>query len=83
MAAVLRGMMSDLFQISGTAQTPEEIETALTRSGAEPSLSAEVRTLLGQCDDVRYGRDNSADRPRAPLLQAMERLMRSPRWVSA
>jgi hypothetical protein len=83
MAAILRGMMSDLFQISGAAQTPEEIEAALTRSGAEPSLSAEVRTLLGQCDDVRYGRDNSAERPRAPLLQAMERLMRSPRWVSA
>jgi hypothetical protein len=84
MAATLRGMMSELFQIPGAAQTPEEIETALARSGADASLAAEVKVLLGQCDALRYGRDHSgAEGLRAPLLQTVERVMQAPRWVSA
>ena len=84
MAATLRGMMSELFQIPGAAQTPEEIETALARSGADASLAAEVKAALGQCDALRYGRDQSgAERLRPQLLQTVERLMQAPRWVSA
>jgi len=83
MAASLRGMMSELFQIPAAAQTPEEIETALARSGADASLAYEVKTLLGQCDGLRYGRDASTGQPRAQMLQAVERLMLSPRWVAA
>ena len=84
MAATLRGMMSELFQIPGAAQTPEEIEGALARSGADPSLAAQVKTLLGQCDTLRYGRDSSgAERLHPQLLQSVEGLMQSPRWISA
>ena len=84
MAATLRGMMSELFQIHGAAQTPDEIETALARSGADVSLAAQVKALLGECDALRYGRDHSdAERLRAQLLQSVERLMQAPRWVSA
>jgi hypothetical protein len=84
MAATLRNMMAHLYQIPGAAQTPEEIETALARSGADPSLAAQVKTVLGQCDDLRYGRDASGgQRLRAQLLQSVERVMQSPRWVSA
>lgn len=84
MAAALRGMVGELFQISGPAQTPEEIEIALARSGADTSLAAQVKTLLSQCDGLRYGRDSSAgQRLRAQLLETTERLMQSPRWVSA
>jgi hypothetical protein len=84
MASSLRSMMSELFQIPGQAQTPEEIEAALARSGADMSLAAEVKTLLGECEALRYGRDGSgAERPRAQLLQSVERLMQAPHWVSA
>jgi hypothetical protein len=84
MAAALRGMVGDLFQIPSAAQTPDEIEAALTRSGADTALAAQVRTLLGQCDDLRYGRDSSAGpRLRTQLLETMDRVMQSPRWVSA
>lgn len=83
MASTLRGMMSELFQISGAAQTPEEIETALARSGANTALSAQVKTVLEECEALRYGRDSSGgQRLRAQLLQSVERLMQSPRWVS-
>ena len=84
MAATLRNMMADLFQIPAAAQTPEEVEAALARSGADASLAAQVKTVLGQCDALRYGRDTSgAERLRAQLLQSVESLMQSPRWVSA
>lgn len=84
MASTLRGMMSELFQISGAAQTPEEIETALARSGADASLAAQVKAVLGQCEALRYGRDSSGAGPmRAQLLQSVEGLMQSPRWISA
>ena len=84
MASTLRGMMSELFQIPGAAQTPEEIETALARSGADVAIAAEVKALLGKCDALRYGRDSSgAERLRAQLLHSVEALMQSPRWVSA
>jgi hypothetical protein len=84
MAATLRGMIAELFQIPGAAQTPEEIETALARSGADASLAAQVKTVLGQCDELRYGRDSSGgERLRAQLLQSVDRVMQSPRWVSA
>lgn len=83
-AGTLRGMMSELYQIPGAAQTPEEIETALRRSGADAPLAAQVKALLGQCDTLRYGRDSSGtERVRAQLLQSAESLMRSPRWASA
>jgi hypothetical protein len=84
MAATLRGMVGDLFQIPGAAQTPEEIETVVARSGADAALAAQVKTVLGRCDDLRYGRESSA-RPelRAQLLETMEHLMQSPRWISA
>jgi hypothetical protein len=84
MAATLRGMVGELFQIPGAAQTPQEIETALARSGADAPLAAQVKTLLSQCDDLRYGRDSSAgQRLRAQLLETMEHVMQSPRWLSA
>ncbi|HET7681509.1 MAG TPA: hypothetical protein VFK79_15400 [Xanthobacteraceae bacterium] len=84
MASTLRGMISELFQIPGAAQTPEEIGTALARAGADVTLAAQVKGLLGQCDELRYGRDSSgAERLRAQLLQSVEALMQSPRWVSA
>jgi hypothetical protein len=84
LASSLRGMLSDLFQIPGAAQTPEEIEQALARSGADRSLAAQVKTLLGQCDALRYGRDDAgAAARRAQMLQSVEGLMQSPRWVSA
>ena len=84
MASALRGMMSELFQIPAAAQTPEEIETALARSGADVSLATQVKTLLGQCDALRYGRDSpGAERLRAQLQQSVERLMQAPRWVTA
>jgi hypothetical protein len=84
MASALRGMASELFQIPGAAQTPEEIEAALARSGADASLAAQVKTVLGQCDDLRYGKDSSGgQRLRAQLLQSVERVMQAPRWVSA
>ncbi len=84
MAASLRGMMADLFQIPAASQTPEEIEAAAVRSGADAGLAGQVKTLLGQCDEVRYGRDGAgANRPRAQMMQAVEGLMQAPRWVSA
>jgi hypothetical protein len=84
LASSLRGMLSDLFQIPGAAQTPEEIEQALARSGADKSLAAQAKTLLGQCDALRYGRDDAgAGARRTQMLQSVEGLMQSPRWVSA
>lgn len=84
MASTLRGMISELFQIPSAAQTPDEIEMALARSGADVAVAAQVKALLSQCDVLRYGRDSSAaDRQRAHLLQSVESLMRSTRWVSA
>ncbi len=84
MASALRGMVAELFQIPGAAQTPEEIEAALARSGADASLAAQVKTVLAQCDDLRYGKDSvGGHRLRAQLLQSVERVMQSPRWVLA
>lgn len=83
LASSLRNMMAELFQIHAAAQTPEEIEQALTRSGADTSLAAQVKNLLGQCEALRYGRDNASGPQRSQLLQSVESLMQSPRWVSA
>ena len=83
-AANLRSMVAQLFQIPAAAQTPEELQAAFARSGADPTLAAEVTDMLSQCDELRYGRDTSAgQRLRTQLIQSAERLMQSPRWVSA
>jgi hypothetical protein len=77
-------MVGELFQIPGEAQTPDEIEDALQRSGADASLAAQVKTALAQCDDIRYGRDAPGSAGlRAQLQESVERLMQSPRWVAA
>jgi len=84
LASALRGMVGELFQIPGAAQTPEEVEHALQRSGADTALAAQVKTALAQCDDIRYGREAPGGAGlRAQLQETVERLMRSPRWVAA
>jgi hypothetical protein len=83
-AANLRSMLAQLFQIPAAAQTPQELETSLARSGANPNLAAEVTNVLGQCEELRYGRDSSAGQTlRTQLMQSAERLMQSPSWVLA
>jgi hypothetical protein len=84
MAAALRGLVGDLHEISGVALTPEEAEAALTRSGTDAHTAAQVKTILMQCDQLRYGKQ-SVGTPalRAQLQQSVERLMTSPQLLSA
>jgi hypothetical protein len=56
---------------------------ALEFSGADEALAAQVKSVLAQLDEMRYGKDGGDHRPRAQMLQAVERIMQSPRWVSA
>jgi hypothetical protein len=84
MASALRRLVTDLFQIPGASLTPEEIEAALARSGADSGLTAQIKTVLTQCDELRYGKDSGAGAGlRAQLLQAVERVMQSPQLLSA
>ena len=84
MAAAVRGLLTQLYQIPGACLTPEEIEAALVRSGADMRLITQVKTVLAQCDDLRYGKDTAGGQGlRAQLLQAVERVMQSPQLLSA
>jgi hypothetical protein len=46
-------------------------------------LAAQVKGVLAQLDEMRYGKDGGHHQPRSQMLQAVERVMQSPRWVSA
>jgi hypothetical protein len=84
MAAAVRRLVTDLFQIPGASLTPEEIEAALARSGTDSRLVSQIKTVLVQCDDLRYGKNSGAGPGlRAQLLQAVERVMQSPQLLSA
>ena len=84
MASTLRVMAGQLFDIPGAAQTPDEIEASLKHAGADASLATQTKTVLARCDELRYGKEGaSGPRMKAQLLDAAERLMQSPRWISA
>ncbi len=84
MAAAVRGLITELFQVPGASLTPEEIEAALARSGADSRLTTQIKTILTQCDEVRYGKDSGdGSGLRAQLLQAIEQVMQSPQLLSA
>jgi hypothetical protein len=82
-ASALRAMVGELLQIPAAAQTPEEIEASLKQSGTDASLTGQTKTVLVQCDELRYGRGGGGPALRAQLVQAAERVMQSPRWISA
>jgi hypothetical protein len=83
-ASTLRALVAELYQIPGAALTPEEIETAMTRAGANPLLATQTKSVLAQCDQLRYGKPSSgAASLRETVLQAAERVMQSPQLVAA
>jgi hypothetical protein len=84
MAAAVRGLMSDLYQISGTALTPEEIEAALTRTGVDAQTVAQVKSILAQCDQLLYGKQSGGTPAlRAQMQQSVERVILAPQLLSA
>jgi hypothetical protein len=84
MALAVRDLLTELYQIPAAALTPEEIEEALGLSGADARLIAQVKVVLTQCDELRYGRDAAGSQGlRAQLQQTVERLMQSPQLLSA
>jgi hypothetical protein len=84
MAAAVRGLVTELYQIPATSLTPEEIETALIQEGADPGLIVQIKTILARCEELCYGK-NSDGAPglRSQLMQAVERIMQSPQLLSA
>lgn len=84
MASAVRGLVADLFPIPAPSLTPDEMEVALTQSGAPAPLAAQIKTVLAECDELRYGKTMGASPSRrAQLQQAIERVMQSPQLVSA
>jgi hypothetical protein len=83
MAAAVRSLMAELFQVPGAALTPEEMETALAQSGVDKPVIAQIKSVLAQCDRLRYGTQASGPAPRGDLLQAVERVMQAPQLLSA
>lgn len=77
----LRQYVSERWQIEAAGLTPDEIEIALGKANVKDPLVQEIKTVLEQCDRVRYGRDS------IPLARdlwtqaftALERIVRSNR----
>lgn len=83
-AAALRGLVAQIFQVPAAALTPDEIESALARADVNPALAADIKNVLTQCEQLQYGKDaDGAKRPRTQLLPAAEQIMRSPLLVVA
>jgi hypothetical protein len=53
----LRQHLSEQWEIEAAGLTPDEIEIALRKANAKGSLVQEIKTVLEQCDRVRYERD--------------------------
>ena len=53
----LRQHLSEQWEIEAAGLTPDEIEIALRKTNVKSSLVQEIKTVLEQCDRVRYGRD--------------------------
>ena len=54
------GFGSALFNLrkDGDGLTPEEIENFLNKSEFNGALARQIRSVLDQCDKVRYGRNS-------------------------
>ncbi len=53
----LREYLNQWLEIEAAGLTPEEIEMSLRTAGTNGSLAEQIRTILEQCDEVRYTRD--------------------------
>lgn len=75
----LREILQQRFHIEAAGLTPEEIEKALKESSVHSSLGPEIKTVLDQCDRVRYGKDSmkAAGELSAQIAEALERIVRS------
>ncbi|MEA2977993.1 MAG: hypothetical protein QOF19_3513 [Alphaproteobacteria bacterium] len=84
MAAAVRAVIAELYQIPAASLTPQEIEAALMKDGVDIGLIAQIKTILARCEDLRYGKDSNPESGmRGQLLQAAETLMQSPQLLSA
>jgi hypothetical protein len=84
MAAAVRAVVAELYQIPAASLTPQEIEAALMKDGVDMGLIAQIKTILARCEDLRYGKDSNPESGlRGQLLQAAETLMQSPQLLSA
>lgn len=77
-ARFLRQYLSERWEIETAGLTPDEIEIALTKANVKGSLVQEIKTVLEQCDRVRYGRDGIplGRDLRAHVLTALETIVR-------
>lgn len=74
----LRQYLSQCLEIEAIGLTPEEIETSVRTTN--DSLAQQIRAILEQCDQVRYGKDGLrfGQEHQTELLEAVARVVTSP-----
>ena len=75
-ARILRDFIGDLFGVTGSALTPDEIETLLTGEGIQTGLVGQIKRVLEHCDAGRYGAAVNGMPPQQELFREISQAAR-------
>lgn len=80
LADFLRAYLVQRLDIETAGLTPEEVERALTEAGTNGAISAQVKSVLEQCETVLYRKDGSrlGAELKDSVLEAVEKIVKTP-----